>query len=192
MTTGRARPHVGEAARWGCFPAGRRRPPACGRPPLGECPRPPAARPSPTDPEAGFAGGFEGLLFGFLLFVAGTLLVAYAWGVVDTKAATEAAARQAASTLVQAPSAAVGTAQAQQVAAQALAGYGRNPDRAAVAVSAGAFGRCQRVTVTVSYPAPAMELPFIGAVGAGPVVRAAHSELVDPFRSGLPGTATCP
>src|SRR4029077_5031445 len=36
--------------------------------------------------EQGFVGGFEGLLFGLLIFVAGTLLATHAWAVIDTKA----------------------------------------------------------------------------------------------------------
>jgi len=161
-----------------------------GRPSCPDRPRV-ASRARRASGEDGFVGGFEGLLFGMLLFVAGTLLIAYAWGVVDTKAATEAAARQAASTYVQAPSAAVAAASAQQAADAALAGYGRDPGRAAVTLAAGSFGRCQRITISVSYPAPILDLPFIGRVGSGQAVRADHSALVDPFRSGLAGTAGC-
>jgi hypothetical protein len=167
----------------------------------GEVPLSPAVRPRrrPGQPgqahrlrgEAGFVGGFEALLFGALLFVAGTLLLSYAWGVIDTKAATEEAARQAAATYVQAGSAAQATQVANQAADVALEGYGRDPERARVALTSGRFGRCQRVTISVSYPAPALMLPFVGAVGSGPQVRAEHSELVDPFRSGLAGTASC-
>jgi hypothetical protein len=142
--------------------------------------------------EAGFVGGFEALLFGALLFVAGTLLLSYAWGVVDTKAATEEAARQAATSYVQAGSPASANAVAAQAADAALEGYGRDPNRARVGLMAGSFGRCQRVTISVSYPAPALMLPFVGPVGSGPQVKAEHSELVDPFRTGLPGTASCP
>jgi hypothetical protein len=136
-------------------------------------------------------GGFEGLLFGLLLFVVGTLLVGYAWAVVDTKAAAEEAARQAARTYVEAPSAPVAASSAQQAADAALAGYGRDPARAAVRLAAGSFGRCQRITISVSYPAPLVMLPFVGRLGSGQSVRADHSELVDPFRSGLPGVAAC-
>jgi hypothetical protein len=141
--------------------------------------------------EEGFVGGFEGLLFGVLLFVVGTLMVAYAWAIVDTKLATVEAAKQATRTYVEAPSGAVAAAQAQQAADQALAGYGRDPQRARVAELSGSFYRCQRITITVSYPAPLLVLPFVGRVGTGETVEAAHSELVDPFRSGLPGTSTC-
>src|SRR6202034_960911 len=96
--------------------------------------------------EEGFVGGFEGLLFGVLLFVAGTLLVAYAWAVVDTKAATEEAARQGADIYVQAPNAALAAKEAEQAADAALAGYGRDPARATVSLSAGSWGRCERIT----------------------------------------------
>lgn len=142
--------------------------------------------------EEGFAGGFAGLLFGLLVFVAGTLLVAYAWAVIDTKTATAEAARQAARTFVEAPDASAAAAQADQAADQALAGYGRDPYRASVRLVSGGFARCARITIAVSYPAPLFELPFLGPVGKGEPVRSEHSELVDPFRSGLPGQAQCP
>jgi hypothetical protein len=45
--------------------------------------------------------------------------------------------------------------------------------------------------VTVAYPVPALSLPWIGGYGEGFVVRSSHSEIVDPFRAGLPGVATC-
>lgn len=141
----------------------------------------------------GFAGGFEGLLFGMLLFVAGTLLVANAWGVVDTKTAAEDAARQAVRTYVEAPTAATALAGAVQAADETLAGYGRSSGESQVKVTAGGgFARCERVTIVVSYPAPLFDLPFIGRVGRAETVTAQHSELVDPYRTGLPGTAACP
>jgi hypothetical protein len=141
--------------------------------------------------EDGFVGGFEGLLFGLLLFIVGTLMVANAWGVVDTKTATELAARQAARTYTEAPNASVAAAVAQQAADQALAAYGRDPARASVRLLSGGFGRCQRITISVTYPAPLLVLPWIGRVGTAESVHAVHSELVDPYRTGLPGTALC-
>ena len=141
--------------------------------------------------EEGFAGGFAGLLFGLLLFVVGTLLAAYAWAIVDTKSATSEAARQAARTFVEAADPAQASSGADRAAEQALAGYGRDPARARIAVVSGVFARCQRITVAVSYPAPLFDLPFVGPLGAGSLVRSVHSELVDPYRSGLAGTAAC-
>lgn len=136
-------------------------------------------------------GGFEGLLFGLLLFVVGTLFVTHAWAVVDTKAAADAAARQAVRTYVEAPAPSFAASDAARAAAAALAGYGRNPARGDVRLASGTFGRCQRVTIAVSYPAPLLMLPWLGRVGSAESVRATHSELVDPYRSGLPGTSVC-
>lgn len=141
--------------------------------------------------EAGFVGGSAGLLFGLLLFVAGTLLVAYAWAVIDTKSATVEAARQAARNYVQAQDEREALAGAEQAADEALAGYGRDPARARVSVVSGSFARCSRVTVAVSYPAPLFYLPFVGRVGSGVHVTSENSELVDPYRSGPPGVAAC-
>ena len=53
------------------------------------------------------------------------------------------------------------------------------------------FARCTRVTVTVHHPVPAIRLPFIGGFGHAFDVVARQSEVVDPYRSGLPGEASC-
>lgn len=143
--------------------------------------------------EDGFVGGFAGLLFGLAIFVIGTMLAAYAWSVVETKAAASAAAREAARTYVQAPNALAGIDAAKQAALAELTGRVSDPGRAAVGLTSGVFGRCQRITISVSYPAPALELPLVRTIGplGGHMVRAEHSELVDPYRTGLPGVATC-
>lgn len=149
-----------------------------------------------TDPRSGrndegFAGGLEGLVFGLLIFVVGTLIVASAWGVVDTKMATGTAAADAARTYVEADNAGDAAAGAHAAADEVLSGLGRDPSRASVVLAGGSFGRCQRVTIRVSYPSPLLVVPFVGRVGRGVEVSSANSELVDPYRSGLPGTASC-
>ena len=141
--------------------------------------------------EEGFAGGAEGLIFGLLLFVVGTLLVGNAWSVVDTKMALDAASREAARTYVEAPDALSAARDARGVAAATLQGYGRDPSLGAVTIDGAPFGRCQRVTVVLSYRAPLVQLPFVGMAGRGEDVRAQHSEVVDPYRTGLPGTSSC-
>lgn len=142
--------------------------------------------------EAGFVAGFEGFLFGMLLFVAGTLLVSYAWAVVDTSSATAQAAREGIRTFVGADSTSQAVAAADNAAASTLAEWGRNPALGAVSISGGGLERCARVTMTVSYPAPLFVLPFVGDVGHSITVASSQSELVDPYRSGLPGAAACP
>ena len=140
--------------------------------------------------DEGFAGGAEGLLFGSLLFVVGTLLAGNAWAVVDAKLAADAASREAARAYVEAPSESTAQTAAVAAARVAIAGYGRTPTRATTSVAGAPFGRCARVTVTVGYAVPLVALPGIAA-GRAEIVHAAHSEVVDPYRSGLGGVATC-
>jgi hypothetical protein len=156
------------------------------------------------------AGGVEALPFGLLVFVVGSLLVANAWAVVDAKFAVDAAARQATRTYVEAevaaefdgPSAAdAGTARtAEQLAVDAgmaaLTAHGRDAAAATVGLSAleavggqSGFTRCARATFTATYEVPALTLPWIGGFGDGIDVVSSHSELVDPYRSGVPGSA---
>ena len=141
--------------------------------------------------ETGFAGGADGLVFGLLIFVVGTLMAGNAWAVVDTKLAADAAARQAVRTYVEAPNAQSAANDAQQSADDALSSYGRSPAKATLSVVSAAFGRCVRVTFEVRYRAPLVELPIVGSLGLAESVTAQHSELIDPYRTALPGTATC-
>jgi hypothetical protein len=144
--------------------------------------------------DAGVIGGTEVLPFGVLIFVVGSLLAANAWAVVDAKLASTSAAREAARVYVEAPNQSAGSAQAATVARETVRNHGRNPDRLRLQidhVGGRAWGRCTRVVVTVTYPVPALSLPWIGGYGNGFAVRASHSEIVDPFRAGLPGVAAC-
>ena len=139
----------------------------------------------------GQLGGLEALPFGVLVFVVGALLVANVWGVVDAKLATTAAAREAARAYVEAPTAAAADAAAGAAARDAVAGHGRRASRTGVERIAGRFERCGRVTFEVTYPVPVVVVPWIGGLGEGFTARSRHSELVDPYRSGLPGEADC-
>ncbi len=144
--------------------------------------------------DGGQVGGIEVLPFGLLTFVVGTLLVANAWGVVDAKLAVTSAAREAVRAYVEAPDQASAVAAADAAATEAIAGHGRNPDATTTEIRHEGdepFARCTRVTVTVHHPVPAIRLPFIGGYGHAFDVVASQSEVVDPYRSGLPGEATC-
>lgn len=138
--------------------------------------------------DAGVVGGVEALPFGLLVFAVGTLIVTALWGVVDAKLAVEAAAREATRAYVEAPDEAAAVAAARAAADAALRGHGRDPAAARVATPPpGSFARCRRVTVTVAYPVPVLVLPWVGPTALRPIVaRGAHSELVDPYRTGLP------
>jgi CBS domain containing-hemolysin-like protein len=154
--------------------------------------------------DRGQVGGIEALPFGILVFVVGALLVANAWAVVDAKVAVDAAARQATRHYVESevggsrePGGRVDLEQAAVDAGlAALEAHGRDPANATVGLSSldGSGGqqgytRCARATFTASYEVPALSIPWIGGFGDGIDVTSSHSELVDPFRSGVPGSA---
>jgi hypothetical protein len=144
--------------------------------------------------DRGQLAGIEALPFGVLTFVIGVLLVVNAWGVVDAKQAVTSSAREAVRAYVEAPDEAAAIAAAQQAARRSMTGHGRNADRTTVEVrhtDGRVFGRCARVTVTVHHPVPALRLPWIGGYGHAFDVVASQTEVVDPYRSGLPGEAAC-
>lgn len=136
-------------------------------------------------------GGFEGLLFGMLIFVAGGLLVAGVWATIDTKLALASAARVAATSYVEAANPTSAASAAAATADVALQGWGLTYSRAQLDTRTGPWARCSRVTITIRYPAPGIELPWIGKLWAGPDVAARASELIGPYRNGVPGTSTC-
>lgn len=139
-------------------------------------------------------GGVEGLIFGTAVFVIGTLVIANAWGVIDAKAAATAAAREATRSFVESAAASTDVAldDAEAAAEEAIAGYGRDPASMALVPEAAALERCARVTFRVEYPVPLIAIPAIGRFGRGFTVVGRHSEVVDPFRSGIPGRGACP
>jgi hypothetical protein len=151
--------------------------------------------------DRGQVGGIEVLPFGLLVFVVGTLLVANAWAVVDAKLAVDAAARQATRHFVEADVPAArefgdAEAEARLAGYEALEAHGRERWRSTVALTGlesadgqAGFTRCARATFTASYDVPVLRLPWIGGFGSGLDVSSRHSELIDPYRDGVPGTA---
>lgn len=138
----------------------------------------------------------EVLPFGLLIFVGGALLLVNIWGVVDTKFAADAAAREAARWIVETAGRAVPAAElhegATTIARRTMTDHGkRAPVEVTVGPPGAAFQRCERITVAVETSVPAIRLPFLGGYGDGFEVRASHAELVDPTRSGVDGVATC-
>jgi hypothetical protein len=147
--------------------------------------------PAPVARQDGAVGGVEVLPFSVLVFVVGTLLVASAWGAVDAHLAAADAARQAGRTYAESGGGRGGLLAARHAADDVLQGLGRGLGRARVDVVAdGSFGRCRRVRARVRIRVRAVALPFGLGVGDRDV-SAEHTELVDPFRAGLPGEARC-
>lgn len=140
--------------------------------------------------EEGFAGGAEALPFGVLVFVIGSLLLANAWGVIDAKIAVSAAAREATRAYVESSGSTAEDAQldADQAASMAISGHGRDASKMTLMLDGDSgYVRCAPVTFEVTYPVPTISLPWIkGLVPQSITVRASHSEVVDPYRSGVP------
>lgn len=138
--------------------------------------------------ESGFVGGFEALPFGFLVFVAGSLLLVNAWAVFDSHVAASAAAREAVRAFVESDGPDTEARRDAELAAvEALEGHGKDRARMELQWAGARLSRCQPVTATVSYQVPLVAVPWIGAFGSG-VLRtsARHTEVVDPLTSGLP------
>lgn len=141
--------------------------------------------------DGGQVGGVEALPFGLLIFVAGALLVANAWAVIDAKLAVTAAAREGARVYVEAVDASEAEPAAIEAAHAELTARGRDSSRSTVVVAEGSFSRCTMVTLEVTYVVPTITLPFVGSWGDGLRVAARHGEIVDPYRNGPEGEADC-
>lgn len=146
--------------------------------------------------ERGQIAGIEALPFGLLIFTVGTLLIVNLWGVVDTKFAADAAAREAARYVVETArndtDPAIIRDGARGRAEQVMADHGRiRPVTVTIEPEGVLLLRCQRVSVVVTTSVPMIRLPFLGAHGDAFDVIARHSELVDPTRSGVGGEADC-
>jgi hypothetical protein len=144
--------------------------------------------------DAGVVGGVEVLPFGFLVFLVGSLLAASAWAVVDVKLAVTSASREAVRRYVEAPDHATAVRLAETSARQTVREHGRDASRTGVRIEhVGGHGwaRCTRVVITVTHPVPLLSLPWIGGFGRSFDAVSSHSEIIDPFRAGVTGDATC-
>lgn len=152
--------------------------------------RGPGRRLRPPRDQRGQVAGLEAVIFGLLVLVVGTLVIANAWAVVDAKEGVVGAAREAARAYVEAPDPMAAPAAAQAAAVSALTAGGRSASELQVEVS-GALVRCGRVQVRLTLPIHLVGLGILGRRATTVSVRGSASELVDPYRSGLPGPADC-
>jgi hypothetical protein len=138
--------------------------------------------------DAGQVAGIEAVPFGLLVFASGALVVAQAWAVVDAKFLAGTAAREATRAYVEAPSAEAADREALAAGRAAVPRRG-DTDVDLRRVDAG-YGRCREVTFEATWIVPAVVLPWRGP-RAEVAVRARHTEVVDPYRDGLAGAASC-
>lgn len=146
--------------------------------------------------ESGVIAGSEALIFGVLIFLGGSITVLNAWAVADAKMAVTSAAREGARAAVDAPAGTTGgplLVVVDSAARAALASQGKDaanltgPPRVS-----GAVQRCASITVEVDYSVQGIRGPWFGSFGGRSIeVTGRHTEVVDPFRSGLAGEAGC-
>ncbi len=139
--------------------------------------------------ERGAVGSLEVLAFGFLIFVVGTLLLVNAWAVIDGKLVATAAAREAARAFVESAAGSVEGALAEAQAAATGAVEGHKGEASRMGLSGEGellLERCAPVTFVVSYQVDTISLPWMGSFGGSMTATARHTEVVDPYRSGVP------
>jgi flavin-binding protein dodecin len=140
--------------------------------------------------ERGQVGGIEAVAFGMLVLVIGVLIISNAWGVIDARTAASEAAREAARTFATARtgSDAQADALARLAATDTLRQLGWTRPGISVERTQGSFVRCALVTYEVSISVPAFRLPWLRSNASVFRATASHSEQVDPYRSGIPGS----
>lgn len=150
-------------------------------------------RPGHARGESGFVAGLEALVFGVLVFVFGTLLLVNGWAVLDAKFATNAAARDAVRTVIQAAPGRSGEVSMIEIArgpaelAAAAHGFAASEVVVERPEDAPVLEPCRGapIRLAVEVRVPATLLPGFRTRSAY-VVRSVHEEQIDPFRSGLP------
>ena len=144
--------------------------------------------------DCGQVGGIEVIPFGFLTFVIAMLVIANAWAAIDAELSTTSAAREAVRAFVEAPDEESAQTRAESAVQQAFQGQGRSAGATSISISytgSRGWSRCSRVSVTIHHPVHAIRVPLIGGFGHGFDAVASQSEVIDPFRSGVPGDAQC-
>lgn len=136
--------------------------------------------------ESGQAGA-EILFFAFVILLSLTLVIVNAWAVIDAKFMVTASAREGAHAYIESVDQDTARAAALQSADAAIVRSGGRLDRRVATEVDGFFERCGRVTVTVRYRIPSVRVPAFGFSLGTREVASSHTEIVDPFRSGLAG-----
>jgi hypothetical protein len=152
----------------------------------------PSGRAEDARGERGAVGGVEVLPLAVVIFVAGLLVVANLWALVEARLTVTSAAREAVRTYVEAADHEAGWSAAGAAAARVMGPRSGEPGRFALELAeddAGRFSRCNRIIVRARYRVPALTVPWLGGLGQGVEVTGTATEVVDPYRDGLAGVA---
>jgi hypothetical protein len=142
--------------------------------------------------EGGAVGGVEILPLAAVIFLAGMLVVANLWALIEARLSVVSAAREAVRTYVEAPDHDSGWAGAEVAAVRVMGPRSAEPGRFDLELAEddpGRFSRCSRIVVRARYRVPALTVPWLGGLGQGVEVTGTATEVVDPYRDGLAGVA---
>lgn len=145
--------------------------------------------------ERGAIGGAEGLLFGMLILVGGTLMIVSAWAVLDTRMALDAAAREYLRSYTEQTDLARARAAGDRAAIEVLRARGNNPAAVEITtVDENGFGPCALARVQLSSTVHWIHAPLVDALdGIGDSrIRVTHSELIDAHREVIPSAGYNP
>ena len=146
----------------------------------------------PAAGERGAVAGVEVLALGVLVLVTMTLVLSAAWGVVDSRAAMDDAAREYLRTYTEQRDAGTAATAAESAARRLLAERGTPLRTLRIAAPDPTwFGPCANAHVELRATLPQLRLPFVHRFGTTEVVAVAD-ELVDAHKEVLRGPAYDP
>lgn len=132
--------------------------------------------------ERGAVGGAEGLLFGMLILIAGSIVVVNLWAVVDTRAALDAGAREYLRTYTERADSTTAATQARLVLDDVLRSRGTDPADVLVRLETpNGFGPCALARVELTTVVRGVRAPFLDAA-LSTEVGVEHHELIDAHR----------
>jgi hypothetical protein len=126
--------------------------------------------------------GADGLLFGMLILLAGSLAFVNIWSIIDTRAALDAAAREYLRTYTEQRDPLTAATGAEQAARAVLESRGTPMRGLRIdAPPPGEFGPCALASVRLESTVPAARVPFLDQLGER-TVSVEASELIDPHK----------
>jgi len=135
--------------------------------------------------ERGVVGGAEGLLFGMLILVGGTLMIVSAWAVLDRRMALDAAAREYLRSYTEQPDQMSAERAGRSAALQVLGARSTNTGNVSILVeTTNGFGPCAMATVQLTSSVRWLKVPFMQSDSAGDhtTITVTHDELIDAHR----------
>ncbi len=143
--------------------------------------------------ERGFVAGAEALAVGTLILVAGSILTANAWAVIDTRMALESAAREYLRTYTESTDPISASQDAHAAMRRVLAdrpglleGLELEPP------SGSGFGPCAPASVSMRASVPTIHIPLLDASWGRHTVGVSAAELIDAHREMRSGAAYDP